>query len=188
MNIYIPNWKTFGIEDLSESLTLLGHHCIISKTEPKNYRNDAEYEEKLSMKLKQENAELVFSFNYYPVISKVCKELKLPYISWCYDNPLILTYSHTITNSCNHIFLFDTSMVEEIKALGATHVYYMPLAVNTNRIDKLQVNQSQKKIISADVSFVGRMYTEKHNLYDRITNLDQYTKGYLDGIIVSALQ
>ena len=45
----------------------------------------------------------------------------------------------------------------------------------------------QKKIVSkfeADISFVGSLYNEKYNLYERMyNNLSDYTKGYLDAIM-----
>lgn len=42
--------------------------------------------------------------------------------------------------------------------------------------------------MDADVSFVGALYNEKHNLYDRFEQLDPYTKGYLEGIMQAQRQ
>ena len=41
----------------------------------------------------------------------------------------------------------------------------------------------KKALLSADVAFVGSLYNEGHNFLDRMTDLDDYTKGYLDAIM-----
>lgn len=53
-------------------------------------------------------------------------------------------------------------------------------------IADLSISPHDRKIVESDVSFVGRLYTEEHNLYDRMEpKLDDYTKGYLEGIMES---
>lgn len=46
----------------------------------------------------------------------------------------------------------------------------------------------KNKILSSDVSFVGSLYNEKHNFLDRMTDLDDYTKGYIDAIIEAQIK
>lgn len=60
----------------------------------------------------------------------------------------------------------------------------MPLAVNTSRLDKMTasaVSASRHPLdfYQSDISFVGTMYNEVHNLFDRMEHLSDYTKGYL---------
>ena len=77
-------------------------------------------------------------------------------------------------------------MVQELRNLGVENVWYMPMAVNEIRLEKLSISPNDRKIIESDVSFVGRLYTEEHNLYDRmVPKLDEYTTGYLEGIMES---
>ena len=57
------------------------------------------------------------------------------------------------------------------------------MAVNPDRLNKLHTTSEQRKLIDADISFVGSLYSEKHTLYDRMTDLDDYTKGYIDGVM-----
>ena len=52
---------------------------------------------------------------------------------------------------------------------------------------ELELNEEQKKIVEADVSFVGSLYTEKHTLYDRMEKLDERTRGYLEGVMASQM-
>lgn len=187
MKILFPHWKSFGVEDITEAFEKLGHTVVQYEHEPSNYRIDPKYKSTFKKYIRSENIELVFTSNYFPVISDACNDTGIIYISWCYDNPLVLTYSKTIFNPCNRIFIFDSQMASEIKALGAQNVYYMPMAVNAERLSKMSATPEQKKIIEADVSFVGSLYTEKHTLYDRMTKLDAHTRGYLEGVMASQM-
>ena len=105
-----------------------------------------------------------------------------------YDSPLVSLYSYTITNPCNYIFLFDSAQYYELKNGGINTVYYMPLAVNTKRLDKMVPDDRIHGIFDCDVSFVGSMYNEKHNLFERLSSLSPYTKGYLDAIMQAQLK
>lgn len=42
--------------------------------------------------------------------------------------------------------------------------------------------------ISTDVSFVGSLYNEDHNFYDRLHTISDYTRGYLDSIMAAQQQ
>ena len=72
-------------------------------------------------------------------------------------------------------------------------VYYMPLAVNTKRLDAMNhdistFNRQTFSHYHSEAAFVGTMYNEIHNLYDRMNNLSPYTLGYLDGIMNAQLK
>lgn len=183
MKFLIPDWKSFGKEDIEETLKKMGHEIIYYQQEPRSYRRDPKFRSELRRFIKEKEIDLIFSSNYYPILSVVCRELKLPYLSWCYDNPLVLLYSETVLNSCNFIFLFDSQMVMDLRKLGVANAYYLPMAVNPSRLDRLTADPGQQNLLDADVSFVGSLYNEKHNLYDRFENLDTYTKGYLEGVM-----
>jgi spore maturation protein CgeB len=100
-----------------------------------------------------------------------------------------MLYSYTIINSCNHVFIFDKALYYSLKKEGIDTVYYTPLAVNVNRLDKMIVNEKNNNIFASDISFIGSMYNEKHNLYERMEEkLDDYTKGYLEGIMAAQLK
>ena len=183
MKILFPKWKNFGVEDITETFEKMGHQVVLYEKEPKNYRIDPKFKSELKKFIKDNNIDLIFSSNYFPVISDACHDIKIPYISWCYDSPLVLTYSKTVFNPENYIFIFDSKMVEDLKNLGVKNVYYMPMAVNAERLSNIKATEEQKKIVEADVSFVGSLYTEKHTLYDRMTDLDDHTRGYIEGIM-----
>lgn len=188
MKILIPDWKFFGRTDIKQTLELMGNNVIFYPETPKNYRQDPRFRSELRKFIKTERIDLIFSMNYYPILSNVCNDVQLPYVSWCYDSPLVLTYSKTIFHECNYIFIFDSQMVESLRNLGVKHVYYLPMAVNPHRLSQLSVTPGQQKLLDADVSFVGSLYNEKHNLYDRFSDLPAYIKGYLEGIMTAQQQ
>lgn len=135
---------------------------------------------------KDHTYDAVFTFNYSVVVSNCCNRHNIPYIAWVYDSPLVALYSYTITNPCNHIFLFDSAQYLELKNGGIDTVYYMPLAANTERLDKLTLNEHIHQVFDSDISFVGSMYNEKGNFYDRIYDkLTPWARGYLDAIIAA---
>lgn len=185
MKILFPSWKTFGLEDITETFEQMGHTVIHYTQEPKNYRIDPRFKSELKKYIRAEQIDVIFTSNYFPVISDACHESDIPYLSWCYDNPLILTYSKTVYHPCNYIFLFDSQMVQDLQMLGVEHAFYMPMAVNTKRLNSLNTSPEQKKTVQADISFVGSLYTEKHTLYDRMECLDEHTRGYLEGIMTA---
>lgn len=129
--------------------------------------------------------DFVFSLNYFPSISNGCRRNHLKYLSFVYDNPLVSLYSYTLINPCNYVFLFDKACYLDFAKEGIHTVYYLPLCANTKRLSGMKLPPEKQSIISGDVSFVGSLYNEEHNFLDRMTDLDDYTKGYLDAIMNS---
>lgn len=127
----------------------------------------------------------VFTFNYSPVVSNNCNRRNVPYISIVYDSPQVLLYSYTIINPCNYVFIFDKTQYLELSNAGIKTVYYAPLAVNIERLNRMLDKENEVKRIqySSDISFVGSMYNEEHNLFERLEGINEYTCGYLDAIM-----
>lgn len=127
----------------------------------------------------------VFSLNYFPSISNGCQRNNLKYLSFVYDNPLVALYSYTLINPCNYVFLFDKACYLDFAREGIETVYYLPLCANTERLSRMTLPPEKRSIVTSDVSFVGALYNEDHNFLDRMTDLDDYTKGYIDAIMDS---
>lgn len=129
------------------------------------------------------NYTAVFSFNYYPSISNGCMRNNLKYLSFVYDSPLVRLYSYTLINPCNYVFLFDKTDYLQFANAGISTVYYLPLCANAKRLSSITTSTAMKPIVTSDVSFIGSLYNEKHNFYDRMENLDDYTRGYLTALM-----
>lgn len=192
MNILIFEYNNFGTEDVKECLEKKGYKYTVVETD--EYRNrvspefDRLFEEKFSEGINGEKYDCVFTFNYSPVISNNCKARNVPYIALVYDSPQVLLYSYTIINTCNYVFIFDKTQYMELKKEGINTVYYVPLAVNTDRMKRMSAAQEQNRsrfteVYGGDIAFVGAMYNEKHNLYDKLDGISDFTRGYLDSVM-----
>ena len=152
-------------------------------------RNDSDFETHFLSALRKHVPDFVFSFNFLPVVSKVCKIENVTYVSWIYDNPEIFLYNYQVINPCNIVLMFDSKQYEVFKKGGINTVEYLPLAASTRRLDNIIPAKEEKEKFSSDISFVGSLYTERKQYYEEIApKLDPYTLGYLNGIINSQLQ
>jgi spore maturation protein CgeB len=158
----------------------------------------------LTEALRRDVPDFVFSFNYFPLVSNVCKKENIKYVSWIYDSPYVMLYSYTVINPFNIIYVFDKELYLEFSRAGIKTVHYLPMAANVERLDGLSMDMSSDmssagarsadtpsadaSSFAYDISFVGSLYTEKHNFFDRMTSLSDYAKGYLDGLMRSQMQ
>lgn len=196
MKILFIEWKSFGNDDIKEAFETEGHRVVSYPFSNSDGRRDAKLEQDLSSVLHKETPDIVFSFNYFPVISNVCKKEDVRYISWIYDSPYVMLYSYTVINPCNVIYIFDKELYMEFHNAGIQTVRYMPMAANTERLDRLvaanidttTTRNSTKIDFSYDISFIGSLYTEEHNFFERMTTLSDYTKGYLDAIMSAQMK
>lgn len=184
MKILYLEWNSYCNEDMKESFKSEGHNVEICPFFEGIRIKKEDAVSILTPRLEKEKYDFVFSFNYIPIVSNICKEYECDYVSWVYDSPYIHVYSYTVLNSCNYIFLFDYALYQELYEAGIRTVYYMPLAVNPNRFLRLKNTVAMRQKYSSDISFVGSLYSEpKNRLYDKFANINPYAKGYLDAII-----
>ncbi len=181
MKILLIEWASFGNEDIKEAFTAEGHTFSCFPFSNRDGRKDTEIAKELSSVLRSDTPDVVYSFNYFPVISQVCKTQDIKYISWIYDSPYVMLYSYTALNPCNVIYVFDRELYLEFHRAGIHTVHYMPMAANVERLDRL----SGQKVPLYDISFIGSLYTEQHNFYDRMTGLSEYAKGYLEALMAA---
>ena len=132
---------------------------------------------------------VVFTINFFPIISDVCNIFKIPYICWTVDSPVMELFAKPIQNPCNRIFLFDRAQYNEIAPLNPGHVFHFPLAANVKAKQQVirHASAAQQAHFSSNISFVGSLYTEKCP-YDKLTNPSEYLTGYLNGVIESQLK
>ena len=143
----------------------------------------------VSNTLLEHPADFVFSINFFPFLSEVCKIFKLPYLCWTVDSPVMELFATSIANPCNRIFLFDRAQYEEISPLNPGHVFHLPLAVNIKQKQGCirSASSAMRRKFTSDISFVGSLYTEKCP-YDKLTDAPAYLSGYLDGLMEAQLR
>lgn len=194
MKILFLEWKSFGNEDMVAAFEESGHTVYRIPFSNKEVHHDDAIEQELKKSIEAYAPDFVFSFNYFPIVSLACKSMQVTYISWVYDCPYVLLYSYTVINSCNIIFLFDKTLCQEFKQAGISTIHYLPLAANPKRL--AQMNdfhsfQNSKWNTQTDIAFIGSLYNEKHNFYERLENnggISSYTRGYLEGIMSAQKQ
>lgn len=103
----------------------------------------------------KEIPDYIFSINLSEKIAYISEILNIPYISWTVDSPTYPLYSDLIESENVIAFLYDKANVEEFNKKNFKNIFYMPVAVNVNRLDKIEVNLSDKNKYSCDVSFLG---------------------------------
>ncbi len=178
-NILYYSWDEMIKNDAIESLINSGYRV----SEYRSAFDKYDFDEKniLSLKKKIDNdgskPDAIFSFNYFPDVSRVALEKGIPYFSWVYDNPHLTLESETLGNETNRVFLFDSSQVEKYRGEGIKNIFYSPLPA------KIVINNNPR--YSHDVSFVGTMYDGDKDQYGLIKNIPDKLKGRLDGIVVA---
>ena len=174
MKILLYDWLTsIGSKKLIQAMEQHGWIVKKMRREIKEHFRDEEFEKELCKKM--EDVDAVFSFNFYPAISRNCYIKNKKYISYCFDSPLFNLFSKEVQYDTNYIFVFDLEQLQEIKSIGIKNLYYLPLAAN-------MVLEEEKSLeYECEVSFVGQLYDD--NLYRRFKNLPEYLKGFLEGVM-----
>lgn len=193
MQILYYNWNENSSADMIQTFQELGHTVICFQFPIQNYLVDKSFTRELSELISKHSPDIIFTFNYFPLISDIAQQADLKYICWVYDCPHLTLYSPSLTNSCNYLFLFDRNMVETARKNGASHVFHLPLAANTTRINRmlnlspaLSADSFAPDSYLHDVTFLGSLYEQ--NLYNQIHYLPEKLYGYLDGIMAAQKQ
>lgn len=197
MHILMYRWKAYNYRDIEQTFLLLGHTVDNIEQELGSYDVSPEFERVIEEKIRGTHYDMVFTVNYFPLISNVCERTGVKYVSWTCDNPLISMYHESVFHACNYIFAFDKTNYLEFRGMGVKHIWYLPLAVDTERMDALlgapekperrnATQDSEMRKYRGDVAFVGSLY--ERNSYDKIKNrLPEYLRGYFDAVMEAQL-
>ena len=137
MHILMYRWKAYNYRDIEQTFLLLGHTVDNIEQELGSYDVSPEFERVIEEKIRGTHYDMVFTVNYFPLISNVCERTGVKYVSWTCDNPLISMYHESVFHACNYIFTFDKTNYLEFRGMGVKHIWYLPLAVDTERMDAL---------------------------------------------------
>lgn len=187
MKILYLVWESLGGKHLLNALKKKEYDVILYPFfKEEGIRQNAEFATKLTTKLIAGGYDYVFSFNYFPMVAVSCKACKVTYVSWVYDNPCIELYSETIKFETNRVCMFDSAEYEKFINLGIETVHYLPLASAPDYyMDKINSASGTGRYL-CDIAFVGATKKEAiQSKFSRFDSLDDYTKGFLDGLIRS---
>lgn len=181
MNILFVNAGAYINMDMMSNVTRIYRDVTVEELgyffgDEDKFHNER-FEAKLRKQFDKRNYDLVISTNFYPVVARYCHELGLKYIAWSYDTPMNMLPCDEMKYATNYIFLFDRIEVEQYRNLGLDRFYHMPLAVDTDRLDRYKASEKY----SGEVSFVGKLY--RPQLQKIKIGLDQNLIAYIDKLV-----
>ena len=201
MKLLLYSWKANNEQILADNLIKLGFEVLWFDKECRHFTRDMELAAEMIPYIHQQSIESIVSFNFFPIISMICDTCKIPYYAWVYDCPHFTLYTKQVMLPCNHIGIFDREMVTELQDKGVQTVHHVPLSVDAERFaqtiqDNVGISgvNGTYKVHSADgmgdkalseyacdISFVGSLYTDEHNYFDRL--LSEKDKSVLNEFI-----
>lgn len=186
MKILFYDMGSYTYNDFLSFLRKAGHSCkTVYYHFPDKFQDDF-FCERFADYLKADTYDVVISVNFFPLVAGLCNEFQIKYLSWCYDSPLEERLQDYFQFETNYIFLFDQAEVLQYNQAGYKRVFHLPLAVNTDRLDKLSFRRDLIAACSSDISFVGHLYDSP--LPALLYSADDYTKGWIEGILQAQLR
>lgn len=146
------------------ALEQLGHNVNIANIEVTleggNSTNRKE-QELIEELLEEGHYDLAVTYDFSHGVSNACQTFRIPYYAWVYDSPFMGLYSKEALNDINYISVFDRKQYERLVPLGLKHLFYLPLAPETDNFGTVHIGKRDEKKYSCDVSFVGRLYNNR---------------------------
>ena len=182
MKVLIFEWGSYNHNDILETFREKGCECSVVKHRFKDVNHDDEFVHEFNGYLKSGEYDLVYSTNFFPLVSECCNENSIGYISWSYDAPLdVPDIERTLGLPCNHAFMYDREQVNGYRNKGFNNVYHLPLAVNIKRLDRIYLSASNRKKYKSQVSFVGNLYDSQMLSIRSVMN--EFYQGFLDAVM-----
>jgi spore maturation protein CgeB len=110
----------------------------------------------------------MMSVHFFPIIAKACYQKGIPYLCWIYDAPFVPYDVESFCLDNVYSFIFDRSVWEDMKKMGAGNTFHVPLAVNVERLNQIESTSEDVARHSCDASFVGQSYRKERNNEARI--------------------
>lgn len=188
MKLLIYNWTFVTKHDLYATLNRQGVEgdLFTSKASPRRKKEKEQFREELDKALAKKAYDAIFSVNYFQELAEAANERDILYICWTYDSPNLGPVNDSLRLETNRIFVFDSAEYGQYQEWGVKNLHYLPLAVDTKRLDSFRPTPMEQMRYRADVSFVGRLYQSD---MDKILPLfDEYGAGYVAALINTQLK
>lgn len=188
MNIIFCYWNSICEPGMTHAFEQLGHNVMVFDMPMSSKDLDTGYLSAFSGYIQSmPKADCVFTINFIPLIAKVCRIFRIPYLSHTVDSPSITLSSKALNEPCCHAFIFDHYLYQEYDALCPGRVHYLPLGADMDFYDGISVSEEDHAMYDCDISFVGSFHSE-YCIYDRLADgLPERMRGYIDGLIEAQL-
>ncbi len=187
MRILYYDWDEFNGADCRDAMERLGHEVDVFKLNMRGYDLTPEIKNEIKERVNKKDYDLLFSFDFFPNLSRACQEYNLPYVSWVFDCPHYTLDSKELENSVNRVVVFDKLLFQRLLDKGVNTIWYSPLGVNAERLENLcnsLDSETEGSIIyEHEVCFLGNLYDNEYNFYDQVNYLPPNLKGYTDAVI-----
>ena len=184
MNVLYIHTDIVSDMDAAGSLQKSGN--MVREFIPPRTNDDMEYVSKLLAEIEEGNVDVVLSLCYFPMVSIACNAMKVKYVSWICSSYDPNVYSCTLLNECNYVFFADYRLYQEFEQSGFKNIFYLPLAVNAERIRNILQTKEPMEEGWADILMVQNILTREEMTYHPLSPgspLKDATKGYLEGCI-----
>ena len=189
MNIIYLEWKGLQDEAMCRAFEEAGHAVVRLPFAGETAAGE-QLQLMLGEKQKEKSSDTVFSLDYFPEVSDCCMELGLRYVSWICDKVSSRGYSANVVNPCNAIFVFDYMMYEELCSGGIDTVYYLPLGLGMWKLSEGEKLREASDDLTAQKTILLHKLKESEGkkLSEIFAGMDDFTRGYLDGVIQAQKQ
>ncbi len=170
-------------DDVNMVLQTRGDHVKrvnLSSHRSEDMYQDERFYDAVLQELKDGRFDYVYSANFFPLIARACHHEGIPYLAWHYDTPPHLPTMEDMDYPTNHICFFNRKDCEYYAGKGLDTVYYLPLAVNTDRLEKYMRSSAEYQ---TDISLVGQLY--RSTLPGLKSRMSEYDAGWVDGVLAA---
>ena len=188
MKLFVYNWTFITKHDLYNAFRKQGIEFDIFSTNvsPRIEEQREQFREYLEEVLQDKKYDAIFSINFFDDLANAAHERGILYISWTYDSPALGNVRSALLLDTNRIFLFDSHEYDIYLKCNIPNLYYLPLAVDTERLNKMQPASMDKMKYYSEISLVGRLYQSD---MDKILPMfDEYGAGYIAAMINTQLE
>lgn len=181
-NILVYRWDYDREPVIVSNLAALGRRCIEFRERYADLHMDTVFMTHIIECIREEHVQMVFSWNFIPLLATACEMQQIPYAAWICDITGHTLRSKTILHPHNYLFCFDRVYSERLADLGCRHVYHYPLAVDEEAFDN--VARREKRAAdnhAADISLICGSDNERVELLGAEI-LSDYVAGYIAGV------
>jgi spore maturation protein CgeB len=170
-------YLTWGYPHDAEVIRALHSNAITVETLalPQGVQNrNTDDEEAFLDSLRTVSGDIVFSVNFFAVVSDICQRENIPYCCWVLQLPNFDLYKPSVLNPCNYLGVCDSYLVEKLLGIGVSKAFYLPDAVEVE-------GDIKTTDFIREPCFVARQ-PEQYLCKDKMS---LYAKGYLDAFLHS---
>ena len=138
----------------------LGHTVVTPSYEVVLESYKKEDEEYVRECLQEGNYDLVVTYDFSRGIARACEAEKVKYLAWVYDSPLMELYTKEVYCEYNYVSVFDRKQKERLQELHIKNLYYCPLAAEVDNFGAVVIEETDEKMYTSEVSFVGMLYDQ----------------------------